>query len=517
MHMNIASWLVAALPIIVLLFGILGLKWSTYKIGAVSWMVAAALALLFFGADLQLLLLACSKGLSLALYVLLIIWGAVLLYNIADLAGAISIIGRTIAKVTNDKLTLCLLLAWCFTSLLQGLAGFGVPVAVVAPILVIMGFSPMVAVSACLVGHSWSISFGSMGSSYNTIQLVTKIPGEVIGPMMALQFIIPIFATGVAVAHIYGGWKAVRQGAGLILLSGTVMSALLYVMNIIGMAQLASLGAAVGGCATTMIYARLRSSQAPTSTDAASSQEKPAMGFLTACFPYLTLIAVSIVSQISAIKSALSRFAWGFDYPSLQTSLGYTVDEVKMYSKIQWFSHPAPVLLLSALIGYVVYVQAAKVNPSIMGKALTSTVKKCISTSVGIATMVMMALIMSDSGMTLLLAEGIGQVVGAFYPIFSPFIGVLGSFLTGSNTNSNIMFGMLQFETAQVLGKSGVIMAALQSVGGSLGVSISPSSIMMGATNVGLTGQEDKIMAVTLKYCIPITLLLGIVMWIATL
>ena len=513
--MNIGSWFVAALPIFVLLFGILGLKWSTYKIGAVSWMVAAALALLFFGADLQLLLLACSKGLSLALYVLLIIWGAVLLYNIADLAGAISIIGRTIAKVTDDKLTLCLLLAWCFTSLLQGLAGFGVPVAVVAPILVIMGFSPMVAVSACLVGHSWSISFGSMGSSYNTIQLVTEIPGEVIGPMMALQFIIPIFATGVAVAHIYGGWKAVRQGAGLILLTGTVMSGLLYAMNIIGMAQLASLGAAVGGCAATMIYARLRSTKAPTVKD--TPQDKPTMGFLTACFPYLTLIAVSIVSQISAIKSVLSRFAWGFDYPSLQTSLGYTIDEVKMYSKIQWFSHPAPVLLLSALIGYVVYVRSAGVNPNIMGKALSSTVKKCISTSVGIATMVMMALIMSDSGMTLLLAEGIGQVVGAFYPIFSPFIGVLGSFLTGSNTNSNIMFGMLQFETAQVLGKSGVIMAALQSVGGSLGVSISPSSIMMGATNVGLTGQEDKIMAVTLKYCIPITLLLGVVMWVITL
>jgi len=108
-------------------------------------------------------------------------------------------------------------------------------------------------------------------------------------------------------------------------------------------------------------------------------------------------------------------------------------------------------------------------------------------------------------------------VFSGFYPIVSPFIGVLGTFLTGSNTNSNIMFGKLQFETAAAIGNSPVTMAGLQSVGGSLGDSISPSTIMMGAANTGLVGQEGSIMSRTLRYCMPIAFALGLMVWIITL
>jgi lactate permease len=512
-ELTLINWLLAALPIILLLVGILGLKWSTYKTGAITFIVTWVLGYTLFGADQKILLLASSKGLSLALYVLLIIWGAILLYNIADQAGAIKVIGGTISKVTDNKLHQMLLLAWCFTSLLQGLAGFGVPIAVVAPILVIMGFNPMMAVTACLLGHSWAISFGSMGSSYNSIQLVTNIPGEVIGPQMALLFILPIFATGFAVAHIYGGLKAVKKSFVLILITGSVMSFMLWLLNFVGMSQISTLGAAMGGCISTVLYSRLTDK----TKRQADAEKKEGMGFVTACFPYLSLIVISIISQIPFIKSALSKYAWGLDYPAMETKMGYIVAEASMYSKIQIFSHPAPILFLSAALGYLVYTGKAGVSKDILGKALKATVKKSVPTSVGIATMVMMALIMSDTGMTYLLARGIAMVFGQFYPIASPFIGVLGSFLTGSNTNSNIMFGMLQYETAEVIGKSSVIMAAVQSVGGSLGVSISPSSIMMGASNVGLTGKESGIMAITIKYCLVITFLLGLIVFAVTL
>ena len=512
MPFTIGNWLLAIAPVLVLIAGILLFKWEASKVGAISWIVALAIAYFSFGTDLQMLALANSKGLSLSLYVLLIIWGAIFLYNVADGAGAIKVIGKTMTGVSDDRRIMILLLAWCFASMLQGLAGFGIPVAVVAPIMVVMGFEPLVAVAACLIGHSWSISFGSMGSSYNSIQLVTGIPGEIIGPWMAIIFSVGIFATGFGVAHIYGGWSAVKKSIPQVLTAGTAMSVVLWLMTVIGTAQLASLMAAGAGCLVMILWAL--AGKRKETNQVKATPEKSAMSFHTAFAPYYTLILVSILTQIKPIKNALSGYNWGLAYPELQTSFGYVVTAVSKYSKIQFFSHPAPILLLSSLVGYAIYVTRTGAKKNLLQTAAVKTVDKAIPTSVGIGTMVMMALIMSDSGMTNLIAQGIANVFGAFFPLVSPYIGVLGSFITGSNTNSNVMFGVLQQNTALVLGKSAVLMAAAQSVGGSLGVSIAPSTIMTGAANVGLNGRENEIMKITMKYCLINVLLVGIFVFV---
>jgi lactate permease len=511
--------LLALAPILLLFFGILVFKWSTFKTGGIGWFVAAALAVCVFKVSAKGLLIACSKGLSLSLYVLLIIWAAVFLYNVAAGAGAVTVIGNTMTRLIKDRTLQCLLLAWCFTSLLQGLAGFGVPIAVVAPIMVMMGFDPLVAVAACLVGHSWAISFGSMGSSYNTIQLVTKIPGEVIGPAMALLFIVPIFITGLSVLHIHGGFASVKRGLLPLLLGGVCISGALWGMNKLGMAQLASLFAAAAGIIVIFVYARI-CERGKDRLEAGADAAAPAAGgmsFGVAAVPYIILILFSFVTQLPAVKSLFSGLVTGLSYPEVTTGLGYKVEAVSMYSKITWISHPAPALLLSAFAGYFVYAKKAGARPALLKKAFADTAKKIMPTSVGITTMVMMALIMSDSGMTNLLARGIALALGAFFPLASPFIGILGSFLTGSNTNSNIMFGLLQYETAEVIGKNAIWVAAAQSVGGSIGVSISPSTIMMGSANVGLTGEENRVMGKTLKYCLINAVVLAVVVYLVSM
>ena len=124
--------------------------------------------------------------------------------------------------------------------------------------------------------------------------------------------------------------------------------------------------------------------------------------------------------------------------------------------------------------------------------------------------MVMMALVMTDSGMTALLGETIANSVGFVFPVLSPFIGVLGTFMTGSNTNSNIMFGALQMETAKALGVSSVIIATVQSIGGSFGSSIAPAKVMVATAIVGLNGKENEVLKRTIPYCIATVLLAGI-------
>jgi lactate permease len=512
--LNAANLILALSPIGLLFFGILALKQSTYKIGGIAWIFTAALAMAVFKANLQGLLYACSKGLSLSLYVLLIIWTAVFLYNIADKAGAVRVIGDKVTGLIHDKLLQCLLSAWCFTSLLQGLAGFGVPIAVVAPIMTTMGFEPLTAVAACLVGHSWAISFGSMGSSYNTIRLVTKIPGEVIGPAMAKLFIVPVFVTGLSVLHIQGGFGGVLRGFIPFFPAACLISLSMWAATKLGMAQLASLISAAVGLATLLICARSGSRKRIEEALPAAPRGKEGLSFSVAALPYIILIVISCVTQLPFVKAAFSGFLSGLDYPATATGFGYTVEAASSYSAVKWISHPAPALFLSAMIGYFIYIKKAGAHPRILNEAAADTVKKLVPTSVGITTMVMMALVMSDAGMTNLLARGIAEVTGPFFPLASPFVGIIGSFLTGSNTNSNVMFGPLQYETALVLGKSAVWLAAAQSVGGSVGVSIAPSTVMMGSANVGLTGREHLVMGKTLKYCIASAAALAIAVFL---
>ena len=509
-----STWLLAFLPILMLLSTILFFRWGAPKAGAVSWFAAVAISVLVVGADRRLLALANSKGLSLSLYVLLIIWSAVFLYNIVETLGAVKVIGGNMAKVTDDRLLQCLLMAWCFSAFMQGIAGFGVPIAVVAPIMVIMGFPPAIAAATCLVGHSWAVTFGSMGAGYYTIQLITRIPGDVIAPWMAILFVVPIVTTGFAVAHIYGGISAVKRGAPAILVTSAVMGFSCWLMTVIGAAQLASLIPGLLGCGAMALMARTGLYRSHPASQPSGFAEAPrGLGFNLAFSPYYILILLSIATQIKGIGRIFAPYAFGLDYPAVRTGMNFAVKSEKMYSRIG-ISHPAPLLMMAAILSFLVFRAAGRWKQGAAVKAFKTTFWQCIPTSVGIITMIMMALVMVDSGMTFLLAQGMAKATGRLFPIASTFIGVLGTFLTGSGANSNVMFAALQVETAKVLGISTVIIAAAQSVGGSIGGAISPAKVLLGATMVGLDGGESEVMKKTLPYCLGVALCTGIVAWL---
>ena len=181
------------LPLITLLFFLLVLKYPASRAGAISVLVAIITAFFLFGMDMYGLSIAISKGLSLSVYVLLIIWAAIFLYHTVYEFGAIDVINRNIVLFIKDPFVQFLLLAWLFSSVLQGIAGFGVPVIIVVPILISLGFNPLSSVAAVLLGHSWSVSFGSMGSSFFTIFLVTGLDQQSIGYSMAVFDLFAMF------------------------------------------------------------------------------------------------------------------------------------------------------------------------------------------------------------------------------------------------------------------------------------------------------------------------------------
>lgn len=527
--LNLINGTLAFLPVLVLLVTLLGFKWSAPKAGAASWATVVLLAFVTFGADTSSISISSTKGLSLSFFVVSIIWTSVLLYNVVDKQGGIKVIGETMTRLVGDPLAQALVVGWAFSGFMQGVAGFGVPVAVVAPLLVLMGFSPARAAAIVLVGHAWAVTFGSMGSSYYTIQLVTGIEGSVVGPHMAILFALPIILTGFAVAHIQGGLASVKRGAPAILVIGGSMALFVWISASVGIPQLASIipglvGAGVGWLVskTPLIgkpndHAEKVSEKSEDNTTVNNNAE-PVGGvgnnFHLAFLPYYLVIGLSVLSQIPAIKSATSGIFFALDYPALETALGFKVDSAQNYAKIALFRHPAPLILTSLALSYLIYLISNRWRPGTLKVAAKLTYNQSISTTVGIGTMVMMAVIMTDTGMTALLGRAIAAGTGTAFPVFSPYIGVLGTFMTGSNTNSNVMFGALQMESAGALGISSVTIASIQSIGGSLGSAIAPAKVLVGTSIVGLSGRENEVMRKTIPYCLGIVLLVGIQAWI---
>lgn len=512
------NWLLAASPILVLVLAILWQQWSAPRAGATAFLLALVLAWLPFGGDARLLALASAKGLSLSLFVLSIIWTAVFLYNLIERLGAVKVLGKSILSTTSEPAVQALLIAWAFAGFLQGVAGFGVPVAVAAPLLVMAGFPPTLAAASALVGHAWAVTFGSLGSSFYTIQLVTGLPGATLGPHLALLFAVPIVATGFAVAHMVGGFRGMRQHAGTVLAAGGVMALFVWITTSVGAAQIASVVPGLAGCGVIWLLSRRR--RAPATATAVADPPTPGsrgerpLTFHLAFLPYYLLILLTVVSQIPAVAKATGNLSWGLNYPAVETALGFKVAAAKAYAKIRLLNHPAPLILASALLTYLVLKAMGRWRPGAAWHALRPTYSQCLGTSLGVATMVMMALVMIDTGMTSVLAQGIAAASGPLFPLFSPFIGVLGTFLTGSNTNSNIMFGALQVETARVLGVSVVTMASVQSIGGSLGSAIAPAKVLVGTTLVGLGGREAEVLRRTIPYCLVLVALVGVEAWL---
>ena len=512
---TILNWLLAASPVALLIAAILGLNWSAPRAGAAAWLLALALALLAFGAARGHVAIASAKGLSLALFVLTIVWTSVYLFNLVDRLKGIDAIGRAMAALASDRLVQALLIGWGFASFIQGITGFGVPVAVAAPLLIMLGFSPARAAAMALVGHGWAVTFGSMGSSYYTIQLVTGIEGEVIAPHMAALFAPVIIVSGMLVAHIQGGFAALRRSLPLVVVAGALMAAAMYALALADAPQIASAVPAVIGMAALALLARtpLLPHAAPDAEPASAPDARDGgrpMPFALAFLPYLLLIGLSALSQIPAVKDAVQDIQWSLDYPAFETAQGFAVAAAENYAPLRILNHPAPLIFFSILLSSAVYALAGRWTKGAAREAMRLTYAQTLGSTIGVTTMVMMAVVMADTGMTVLLARGIAAASGPLFPVVSPFIGLLGSFMSGSNTNSNVMFGLLQLETARALEIGTVTISAVQSIGASVGSPMAPAKVLVGAAVVGLAGQERKIFGVVIPYILALVALVAI-------
>ena len=502
------QWIFAFSPIAVVLVLMIGFNWGGGRAGAAGWFTAVISSVVFFGATPKLLALAQMKGILLSINVLYIIWMALLLYHVVNESGAIVAIGKGIERFSQDKSIQLLIFGWVFASFLQGVAGYGVPIAVVAPLLAALGFSPVVSVAVPAIAHCWSVTFGSMGASFQAMMAVTGLSADYLAHWSAVTLGFSAFLCGLASVHVYGGWRMIRHSGLAVLLIGGVMVITQYALAVSGMWTLGGFGASLTGLAACIAAARLKPYR--NHGPIPPRDENEAMTFGWALAAYGILIAtVSLGVLVPPVKAWLGQVKLALYFPEITTLKGWAVP-AGYGQKIQVFGHGGALLGYASVLAFLLYRARGFYGQAPIRTIIGKTVKSGVPTSVGIVTMVCFALIMDQAGMTYLLATGVSKVFGAAYPFFAPWIGLLGAFMTGSNTNSNVVFGVLQMKTAQLAGLSAAIIMAGQTTGGALGSMIAPAKIIVGCSTVGLGGQEGPVLKATLKYGLIITTLVGL-------
>lgn len=504
------DWSLALAPLLFIVVIMVRYRWGAARAGPAGWLVGVALATARFGAGPELLAQAQAKASFLTLDVLMIVWGAFLLYRVAEEAGAIRHLGEALPQLTRDRGLQALLIGWAFASFLQGVGGFGVPVVVTAPILLGLGFSPLASVLIPSVGHSWSVTFGSLASSFQALIAATGLPGETMAGASALQLGAAGILCGLLVCYLADGWPGLRRLTPTVLVIGVTMAAVQFSLATHHLWNIAGFGGGLSGLLVGLALARIR-------REPRLLPQLPTDGRLVglALCAYLALIAITMVVQlVPPVRAALSEVVLELSLPAISTARGFqTAAEERLH--IFPLRHAGAVLALASLAAYLIFLRAGWLRPGAARRILLGSLRGVMPSSLSIVSMVSLAVVMSYAGMTDVLAQGLARASGRAFPVVAPWIGALGAFVSGSNTSSNLLFAMLQLRTAQLLELQLPWVLAAQTAGGAIGSVIAPTKVVVGVSSAEQTVEEGEVMRHLLLYVALLTAAISLMTWIA--
>lgn len=526
--LNALMWCSALTPIIVLMVLMLGFQWGATKAAPVGLAVAVVVALVLYKAPASLLAIEAGKGLWSAITVLLVVWPAILIYQVSDHVKAFAVFRQGMQRFTPNELLQVMLVGWVFTGFLQGITGFGVPVAVGAPLLVGLGVHPLFAVIIPLLGHAWGNTFGTLGVAWDALVLSTDLnsdPALLLSTAAWAALFIWIWnaITGIAICWFYGKGKALKKGLPAVVIISLLQGGGQLLMTQVNQTLACFIPCCIALVATillgkTRLYrepCKIEESRIMDRSRTASQEGEPLpenMGMLQAFFPYILLTVITLVILlIPPIKNFLGQVKIGFGVPETVTGYNFVNEAADMYSPVSIFTHAFTFLLLSSIIGYIYFVRHGWAKGKDFGGVLVKSVKSTIPSALAVIAFLVMSREMGGSGQTVVLARGIAQFMGPYYALFAAVVGTLGSFMTSSNMASNVLFGDFQLTTAKLLHFGAAPILGAQTAGGAIGNTICPGNIILGTTTAGILGQEGLAMRKILPLAIATAVIVGIV------
>lgn len=528
--LTIGMWFLAALPIVVLLYLMVRRQWGANKAAPVGLMIALVIGLVFYRANVRLIGYEILKGLWSSFGVLFVVWPAILLYEIVSEAKALTVVRQGLKKMTPNELLQILAIGWVFTSFLQGITGFGVPVAVGAPLLLGLGVHPIYAVLIPLLGHAWAGTFGTLAVAWDALLLQTGLTGEhevVLSSALWASIFIWIFnfLSGLMIAWLYGKKEGIKKGLLAVVLISTILGGGQLIVSQLHSTLAAFLPATIA-MAAIFILSRMKIYQRPWKIESSPvmnrhlisdepQEDQVSMTFHQAFFPYIVLtIMTLVILLIPPVQSFFSEWKIGFSFPETKTGYGYMNPAETKFSPIALFTHAGFFLLLSAMIGFFYYRKKGWLGKKSHRKILSRSWRKTVPAGTAFIGFIVMSRIMGGTGQTLILARGIGDLLGEYYIAFSPFVGVLGSFITNSNMSSNILFGEFQLTMATILGLQAAPILGAHTAGGAIGITISPGNLILGTTTAGNIGSEGEILKKIFPIVFVSALIVGLIVFV---
>jgi lactate permease len=520
-------WLLATLPIFVLLIFLVPLKWRAPEAGPMAMFTAAIVALIAFRTPWKTLAVAGGKGVWDAIFILYVIWPALLLYQITKQAGAYDALRKGISRFSRNELFIILALSWVFSSFLQGIAGFGAPVAVVVPLLIALDVKPIYAVAMGVTAHAWARFFGTLGVGWlATLQVANIQDVARAAEESALLILIPTYLGGLFVVWLYGKWPAVRHAWPLVLILGTILgvgqllvarfspelstflAATVALLALYPLSRWRRFGEPIHGIPERPAMAKTQRSGQQETTGVMSLP----MSFL----PYVILTAVTLSALlIPALNAALGQVRVGLPFPAVDTGFGVANAATARYAPIAVFTHPGMMLLVTAIIVWFVYraggyyrAWATHEKSESIGKALLID---AVPASIPIIAFLVMSRVLDHSGQSLTLAYGIAHASPPLvYAGIASVIGALGAFMTSSSTASNVLFGGVQSSVAQLHGLPVETIIGAQAGGSAYGNAIAPANVVLGTSIAGVKGEEGAVLRQTFPWTILVAVLTGL-------
>lgn len=526
---DMLRWSFALVPIVVLVVLLVVLRWTAPQAAAIGMFTAGAIAFFVFRTPMEALAVAGAKGVWDAIFILAVVWPALLLYQVVNHAGGYDALRQGIARFSRNEVFIIIALGWVFTSFVQGIDGFGTPIVVVAPILVAFGVRPVYAVVIPIIAHIWAKFFGTLGVGWlATLQVVSLADPVKTAFVSALLIVIQVVLGGFTVVWMYGRWPAVRHAWPVVLIISAIHGGGQMIVALYHPALAAFIPATVALIALYPLSRWRRYAEPaegitvrPAMRDdrlERADDTRPPMGLAMSFLPYILLTVIALlVLTIEPIDEALGRLSLGLPFPQVTTGYGIQNAASASYSPLALLTHPGAFLVLTAGITWLVYrsrgyfrMWTARSDAAPVG-ILRGTLADAVPASVPIIGFLMMAKFMDHSGQNQVLALGISAVAPALaFAFLSNGIGALGAFMTSSSTSSNVLFAPLQQTIAHLHGLPETTIIASQSAGGAIGNAIAPANVVLGASTAGISGQEGEIIRKALPWTIAAIILTGI-------
>jgi lactate permease len=530
------STLFAVLPLVTLFVLLGGLRVKAHVAAVASLVVAMLVALIVYSMPIGQTLDSAAEGAVFGLFpIMWIVVNALWIYNMTRESGHFAVLRRSFSRISDDRRIQAVLIAFCFGSLMEALAGFGTPVAICSVMLVALGFKPIKAASLALVADTAPVAFGAIAVPITTLSEVSGLPKDDLGAMVGRQTPFLALVLPLILVAMVDGRRGIRQTWPAALVGGLAFAVGQFACSNYLSVELTDIVASLLSAGTIVALLRVwHPSQAAEPTRAPAHRPAVAGGatadarfedeahrradtpdsprtVFAAYAPYLVIIIVFALAELAALpfRDWLQGRTKEFTWPGLNVVNGAGEAPKSLTFKFDWAAAAGTLLLLAGLITMAII----GIRPGRALRTWWTTFVQLRWAIVTVAAMLAIAYVMNLSGQTITIGMWLAGAGGAF-AFLSPILGWFGVAVTGSDTSSNSLFGALQVAAAHKANLSPTLMAAANSSGGVLGKMISPQNLAIGAAAVGLGGQEGEIFRKVVGWSIMLLLVLCVLIYL---